>query len=207
LRSSYPLELLPQVNYKNRIDPEDLPKDSFFVRRLLIDSKSAFNAAGFIKIKALFDANKEYQFIECSFNLYGPFQEGHLKYRAKYPNWDKSRRCFLNSNSVIYDYVTPDDPVYLFVSKVNNVDFPYEKYCPVKNFIGTCKIEHVPTCANYWHFQIAIFDQEGNKIKGNSGGWKIRAAVNFIETVLKAEFKRLNPNQDFILNNSIYHSS
>ncbi|HYG04346.1 MAG TPA: hypothetical protein VD927_17990 [Chryseosolibacter sp.] len=61
----------------------------------------------------------------------------------------------------------------------------------------------MPLEANYWHFEIHVFEPEGTRISANTSKWKLLAATSFFESYLKVHLSVVFPDLQ-LLKESLY---
>lgn len=186
---SYPKELLPENNYKERIETACLT-DEVLLRRSNLPRSEMLNRVGTIKIKALGLEDREYQLFSYSLNIKGIFKEGHLDFildRKVHSEWQKSNDI-INISDVVFEKRDFSVPIYIKVDSINEKPFSYKKgnnKGKINEFVGVIKVEHKPIDANYWHFEFVIHDENNNPITMNQKPWKTEAAKAFMAITLK----------------------
>lgn len=187
----YPHELLPQNNFKLKIEFSLEEAQSLdVIRRSLVGQDETTNDLGSIRSHSFLQFEKEHLFFGLSTNLFGIFKEGHLIFRLGKTDGGEyytSKDQIPALKDVKYDVDAPLGSIYLNVGKVHGQPFHYEtkKNEKIYKFIGTCSIVHKPLRANYWHFEIEVLDEKKQRISQNEAGWKKTAAKFFFESYLK----------------------
>lgn len=191
----YPLPLLPSKEFKLSITLPASKLDSLYlIRRSLVAKEETTNDLGAIRSHAFIEPKKEHLFFSLSCNLLGIFLSDDLIFVLTDKEngngyWaDKSK--IINIADVHYEIVADPCPIYLQLSKIHQQPFHYEKPTPsnkgVHQFTGSCHSVHKPLDANYWHFEIHVYEPDGfTRISANSSGWKREAVRHFIESYLK----------------------
>lgn len=191
----YPLPLLPRKDYKLSITLPASNLDSLYlIRRSLVSKEETTNDLGSVRSHAFIEHKKEHLFFSLSCNLLGIFLSENLIFVLT--DKEKGNGYWIDKSKIMdladVRYEVDDDvcPIYLQLSKIHLQPFHYKKPQPhnkgVKQFTGSCHAAHTPLDANYWHFEIHVYELDGvTRISANSSGWKPEAVRYFLESYLK----------------------
>lgn len=176
---SYPEELLPQEIFKI-IDTENLLPDKVLVRKSCKAEADSFTISGDLRVDAICDHPRRVPGLSA--NLFAIFLADHLKYDPI----DKSYHDYWNSGDEIpakeeieFNIAEEVLPIFFLITDLHNQKFPYQKIEPknkIIEFEGRIEIIHKPTMCNFWHFELTIYDSEGNEITNASSGWRKKIA-------------------------------
>ncbi len=186
---NYPPELLPQDRYRI-MDTADLPGSVILLRRLNYRCGHVpFDDFGELPAKVLLGHESLSKAGGLSLNMCGVYRPEHLQLRAR-----PSVACPGPDN-----YWYPGD----WLPSVDDIDFERDPACcparlhladvhgmpfPTKNdqlaqsghtVSGLLKAEHRPTLANFWHFELQFYGDEGKPVTGSGTAWK-RKAYEFV---------------------------
>jgi hypothetical protein len=90
--------------------------------------------------------------------------EGEFDYHQKWSRWQRPK----NIPSTRFQHNDEMDCILFQLKDINN--YPFNDSFEQTNYNYRCKVEHVPTFANYWHCEILWYDEEGNKLEPNKRG-------------------------------------
>jgi len=113
---------------------------------------------------------------ELSVYLYGYYKEQHIGIRADntafYTDWNKDMPV-LKTNVIKYSQEKAY-PLFLAASKIDNqkIDFNGETH--------TFSFSHKPTQINFWHFELWVKDNNGNRIPRNKSNAHTKYLVKSI---------------------------
>ena len=159
----YPINILPNANYKN-IDC-DL-SDHYLIRHIPANNLGDLiePSSGLIKQKIVFTPSDQAH--DLSTSLLGVFEIEHLKIeltstgKSKYNKYCEPD-CTVSTPVFKKDYHIKSDRHFwsLLISKINNNKANYEK--SKLPLTAECKVQHSPMKWNYWHFSIRWQTQDG----------------------------------------------
>lgn len=174
----YPDRLLPRPEY-SYISVDDSTLDNYFLQRSTPDTDIINPESG--KIKASYISLQSGHLHDLSTNLIGNFLPddrffqitGVSKsfYTAELWNED-DREIQAPVFGTDFDYDNTKGAIYFKIARLKNFSIPYnigEK----DGFIALCKIIHTPVRANFWHFSLRWFNEEGD-VLNQKGTWKNR---------------------------------
>lgn len=206
----YPKELLPKYSYKF-IFTESLPQKSHLIR---ISHKEIdiLDENGEVRVDALIKKGFDKDIYGYSTNLFNKFLPSqHIKF---WPSLDKNKdykwkpgKKILAARDIRFDILKNKIPIYLKLDKLHKRDFKYEKKNSDKeleNYTGSSRIVHTPMDYNFWHFELKIYDKNGDEINREPDpNWKKNAAKSFIKFTLKNSASTKCP-EAYHLKKSIY---
>lgn len=195
----YPADLLPKSNY--RIIEDSLNRYSL-IRRT--DSGEIFDSStGLIKNDYIVPFNfHNRHFLNWSCNMYGHFRPEYFKYRITSSEfneyWSGDGDDEPEEPLYGHDFIIDEDFGFYFIpitTILSNLKIPYEKEIDgkkVEGLIAEPYIDHCPTLANFWHFEIRWEDDEGNKINPrNKSAW-VKTFYNSIKNAIR-QYCTANP--------------
>lgn len=199
----YPHILLPKEVYKLQIGLTEADvKDLILVRRSLCTKEETTNEAGSVRSAAFIPPEQEHHFFNLSCNLLGIFLADHLVFILTN---DHARKYWLDKSSIPkvkdiqYEVKEDSFPIFLPLKAVFNEPMNFSREKPggkIETFQGKCWIVHKPLEGNYWHFEIEVHDEKGQKINAKSSAWKAKAAALFFESHLKVHLSCVGVSVD-----------
>jgi len=208
----YPQALLPGKDYKIKITLSDSDVNSLhLIRRSLVGVEDTVNDLGSVRSHAFIEPGKEHHFFSLSCNLYGIFQYSDLQYSLTDKEHGGAYWCdknkLMDCSDVKCDILENCCAIFLPIAAVHFQPFQYQKPKPNNKgytpFTGQCQAVHMPLEANYWHFEIHVFEPEGTRISANTSKWKLLAATSFFESYLKVHLSVVFPDLQ-LLKESLY---
>lgn len=162
----YPKVLVSRFWYK-KLSSKDLSGNSFFLARAT-PSRTVLNpSTGNVSVSVL-GASK--YLLDFSVNLVGPFTPSYVevkiikpklrKYSAEWNECEFGRTP--KKNELEQDLVS--GVIFFNYDKLENFPFQQENPSDKVMYKYFCKVVHMPTLANFWHFELHWFNDDGERI-------------------------------------------
>jgi len=210
---NYPLSILPKKSYRHIIDIDNLltEGDFFLVRRSDKSVNETFNELNILREDAILVKDVP----GMSLNLLGgEFKSEHIMYSPKdngSKRWKGERVYFFIDFKKSYVILSNPVHIYFPVKKLHGKTFPYYRgkddhtkkiisalnLKPEQNgkykFTGSSRITHDPTNLNYWHIELELKDDNGDRIKNASSAWITSAAQEALGHFITGSAKNTIP--------------
>lgn len=198
---TYPKEILPNPNFS-------IIHTNFSNQYLLrkTNSKDLFNpSTGLIKDELITDRSSG--MFGYSTNLFGIFKIEHLGLNLNIsPEKNYFTTYWKEGEKVKFpifgkDYTVDEEYGYFFIpiSKIENINIPFEKGDTNTQYICSSIVKHLPTNSNYWHFEIQWEEIKPNmenvEIKPRSKQW-IKFLNKTIISIIREFFILETPHID-----------
>lgn len=178
----YPLRLLPKKNYKYINEDSLVGKDQYLIR--FTPNKENINELGHIKDKEI--CPQRSHLVGLSINLLGYFKVKDNYYGVSdeklRADWKKGKAGI---RPTINQFFINNDRGYFILpfNIFHNYPHPVEDKHLKEKLKYTAKLEHKPILANFWHFEVHWYNDEGIKVIRDEK--KVRGAPNRILTELR----------------------
>lgn len=204
---SYPLELLPKINYK-KITTEELPKEAVIIRTT--DEKVILDELGKISDKYIVKSGSEKQVFDLSVNLYGIYKLEHIKIQPKKGSglddeWKEDDTCLTEVAQDKFEINENKEAIFFLVFDIHDKKIPYNKEIngQTSDFEAICKVIHKPTIGNFWHFEVSYKEESGNMIQYGGSSWQKKLRGSIIRSFLKL-YATTSVQKEYIINEEIY---
>jgi hypothetical protein len=200
----YPQHLLPQSHYR-LIEWAAWLEDNYLVRHTpdtnLIDTDTEM-----LRLDYIVPEHGTSQMKDFSTNLLGTFtkedclwkMEGDSKAYYLFELWSPGE---VVKEPVWQQDFQRDESRGMFFLRIGDIidqEVPYT-IGGKDNFTAVCKVKHTPNRANFWHFSVRWFNQDGDIYPDQRGNWIDRMLKTAIRTVIREHAKLEAPEAQPVL--------